>query len=213
MDEKIKEQVAAGKVAPKDLPAGAAREEAKAIATDALAAKVEQSAEQGGTIDPEALEEDREILQHFNLEFNMFEVTDAEPGFHYLFCLDDPMKINEAKTRARQYLGAPHTGFQIVSGDMPECIEYKDPRGYRVIGDTVLMRIPDKEYELIQRAAKRLNDMRNSPDAVQLLAVAEKFRRQVGDKVAAHVISGQTPRDYFKNTGPQNRGRRGITVS
>src|SRR5713101_2524442 len=57
-------------------------------------------------IDPEKLKEEPDILRHFNMANQMFEVSAPVPGKVYFWCRDDRNAVAQKQSEARMWLGA-----------------------------------------------------------------------------------------------------------
>jgi len=133
-------------------PAGDARREVLAQRTDELAAKAEELGAAGGTISQQALEPDRDILQHtYNAQgVNEMEVPNARPDYVYKWEQCDPQR----KLGNRHFLSARAQGWDRVLAKDPDaeglehCIA---PDGSIIVGDTILLRIPRARYIMLRR--------------------------------------------------------------
>jgi hypothetical protein len=126
-----------------DLPnAGWQRDEELAKRKDAL----EQASEELGekqeihSFDPSKIAPDNEILQYID----ELHVDKKQPGYAYIWVYEG---LNGREVVKKQRLG-----WVVVTGDDPECLSLKDVRGYRKIGDTILMRIPQDKFEKLEQA-------------------------------------------------------------
>jgi hypothetical protein len=180
-------------------PKGHARREQLAARTDRLAAAADEALKDGNlyAIDPEKLKAEPEILRHMDPNNYMFEVTDPVPGKVYYWERDDHTMIAARKAVARGMLGAGHSGWEVVTGDMPECKDLKHADGGRAIGDVRLMRIDLESYVLIQKRRMILEKFRNSNIAQKL----SDFVKENEGKV--QVISGhEDPRTIYARENP-----------
>ena len=136
-------------------PAGYKRDEQLARRKDDLEQRIEEKESEGVVhrMDPDAFKEDREIL-YKSIDQKMIEVTDAQPNYVYCWTYYGG---NSAMVWAKKALG-----WEVVSGDMPECRGNLEADGTRRIGDTLLMRIPREGYEQLRArqelAAARQHD-------------------------------------------------------
>jgi len=90
---------------------------------------------------------ENDVARHFTIDAASgtvnVSVSKANPMFVYAWiCEDFPRDAKGLKIR--EQLSVP--GWEIVVGDMPEGVELKDARGYRKVGDTVLMRCRKDRY-------------------------------------------------------------------
>jgi hypothetical protein len=104
-------------------------------------------------IDPEKLKEEPEILSHFNMANQMFEVSNPVKGKVYFWCRDDRNAVALKQSEARMWLGSTVKGWEVVGNgeSFPESLELKAVDGRRIIGDTFLMRIDLDEYTRIHK--------------------------------------------------------------
>lgn len=120
--------------APVDLPPpGHARDEELRRRTDTLEQRAEQIFENVGTVDPEVFKKDREI-QDMLLKSDGLEITHRQPG--YMYCW-----VNYVNQQANRVWQKKALGWEMVQGNLPECVEFKREDGTRRIGDVLLMRI------------------------------------------------------------------------
>lgn len=119
--------------------AGYAREETLKRRQDKLEAANEQAAAYvTAGVGQLNVKPEREILRYID----SLSVSNQQEGFVYAWvCEDYPshakgLKVTEKSTRP---------GWEVVRGDMPEARERLDVRGYRKIGDSILMRCPAKQ--------------------------------------------------------------------
>lgn len=129
-------------------PAGHARKEELKKRTDILEAKAAHDFANVEAIDPDAIEIERELAQHFN-ELN---VANAEPGFVYKWV----NYTSNGGIAIRQAI-APPERWQVVTGDMPEATDLKASDGTRKLGDVMLVRMPKKRYDILERLRAEKN--------------------------------------------------------
>lgn len=146
--------------------AGFQRDEELAKRADNLEEAAEKASEQREvySFDPSKLEKDWDILSH------MDELT-VEPrteGYEYVWCYEG-MGGREITKKAR-------LGWIVVQSEMPECPSLKDARGYRKIGDVILMRIPIEKYNHLQQVAEYRRLMQQKGVEGALREMGEKYR-------------------------------------
>ena len=129
-----------------NIAAGHKRDEENRKRTDDLAAKAEAAAESAGALSTDAFKPENEILQHFNEMTNQLEVTDPQPGRHYVW-----VKAHAITTASYKAMG-----FQPVQGDDHECWDYRgqDAAGgstLRGVGDVLLFWCPIERHESMER--------------------------------------------------------------
>lgn len=174
-------------------PPGAARKEVLAQRKDALEEAAETEGANMGTIDPEKLQPDRDVLHELYKTpgFSHFDVSERQPGYEYYWA---SMKKGGLQIKAMKY-----HGWELVSGSMPEATEHQHVSGARVIADDVaLMRIPRARWEQLQRV-KELDRLQKQglyiPDnAVQLEGCkrAVKIRELGKDPVLNQLLSQES---------------------
>lgn len=119
-------------------PRGFARDEEARKREDRLAEKIARDSENAGSISPDALKPEREILHHLDPRTGNWPISNRQPGRYYIGVHKDNISINNARLR----------GFQPVQGDDPEAVEFKgaDCAGgssLRGCGDVLLYWCPD----------------------------------------------------------------------
>lgn len=123
---------------------GADKETAK-LNADKLAEAAE--AIEGGKINLEDIEEDREI--QFHLFHHEHEVSQKQAGYQYCWVFTGQ--------NGRFVMQKKALGWDVVQSNDPEAIELKTADGTRRLADVLLMRVTDKRYRTIQRAQHELN--------------------------------------------------------
>src|ERR1700687_1010655 len=130
-----------------NIPAGHAREEENRKRTDNLAEQAAADAESAGSIHSKALEqEEREILDNFNPFTLELEVSNKQPGRHYVWVLSNSTVIAAYSA----------LGYRAVQGSDHEADEHKGQHKaaastLRGVGDCLLYWIPQERYEQIER--------------------------------------------------------------
>lgn len=152
-----------------DLPeAGWKRREELAERKD----KLEQAAEEAGeqieryAFDRKKVEPEWEILQH------MDELT-VEPkveGYNYVWCYEG--------LGGRAITKKARLGWVVVQSDMPECPSLKDARGYRKIGDVILMRIPTEKFVKLKQYSEYKRLMQQKGVGAALREMGDKYRQK-----------------------------------
>lgn len=151
----IRKPKVARKDAPRevDLPeAGYKRADVLAEREDILQQQAEELAESEGrmAVDPSALEIDPDIFGHLD----SLHVTGAQKGYHYCWVYTGQNGLGVTRKRA--------IGYELVKGNDPESTELSDAAsgGLRRLGDTVLMRITQARYALIEAKEREKLEMR-----------------------------------------------------
>lgn len=115
-------------------PAGFARNEELAQRKDDLQEALETKTPEAYTIDPKAVDIEREIAYHLN--HNELEVLGQQEGFRYCW-------TNYQNQTGKAVMEKKRWGWVVVSGNDPEAQELKAVDGTRRLGDVLLMRIPE----------------------------------------------------------------------
>lgn len=137
----------------------AQRKDDLAQAAEELAAEREMEA-----FDPSKIAPDWDILQHIN----ELQVDDALPQYRYMWVyegLNGQMIVKKSRL-----------GWMVVQAADPECPSLKDARGYRKIGDTILMRIPVDRFEKLAQAEDYRRLMQQKGIKGALREMGEKYR-------------------------------------
>ncbi len=176
---------------PQQIPAGYKRQEQQAKNHDVLQQKVEEMSTAGGvaSLNPKALEEDREILGLI-VEGNL-DIPGAVDGYVYKWVQcripkDSPgMKVREVLTmriKVRSPAGQTQTipCWERVEGNMPECPDLKDAEGSRVLGDTLLVRCKRDVYVLIEEQERKLNKQRAATVEAGMVDTAQMINQKAG---------------------------------
>lgn len=170
------------KIIPAELPAGAPRNEAKAIVADQLAEQGEKEFANVTAFDPSKLEIENEIAQHYNTATNEFEVTDAVEGYCYLWGRRHPKSHAEIMSRVGRYLGNRIPGYELVSGPQekfPECWQLRAEDGTRRIGDVQLYRVRKQVWDALQECYARDAKAREMGVSSGLMSRAARYPRYV----------------------------------
>jgi hypothetical protein len=168
--------------------------------------QLDQAAEEAGeqrevhAFDPSKLEPDAEILRYGD----ELEVIDAQPGFKYMWCYEGH--------NGREIVKKQRLGWIVVQSDMPECSSMKDARGYRRIGDTVLMRIPEERYFELEKAEEYKRLVRKEGVAGALRELGAKYRDKgiiVHDDASnVHISGNRNLMDVMQGKAKQEGTRR-----
>jgi hypothetical protein len=150
-----------------DLPeAGYKRDEELARRQDALDEAADQMQQEQETyaFDPSKLDKDFEILQHMD-ELN---VDNRQPGFAYMWVYEGH--------GGQEIIKKQRLGWVVVTSADPECASLKDARGYRKIGDVILMRIPQDKFEKLEAAQEYRRLMQQEGIKGALRELGAKYR-------------------------------------
>lgn len=163
---------------PSALPAGVARNEAKAIVADELAERAETELAGVNTIDPSKLELDREVAYIYE-RTDGYEVKNPVAGYVYCWVREDKPGSQVQWKRAQRVRmpdGDHAALWEVVQSDMPENPDEKDVRGYRKIVDCILMRAKAERFRAYQQEQARLNHLREhgTSDGMEELARRSK---------------------------------------
>lgn len=155
-------------------PAGDARREELKRRDDDLAARLAKIEEAlgfdnsaGPAVDIARIPIENEIAS----KFDYLKVTDAQPEFAYYWA-------NEKAAHGLDMTAHQTMGYEIVCGDMPEARNTKDVRGYRVIGDVILMRTPLDNYLKLRQLDRQKRQMREDSVTATLQAMGDRWARR-----------------------------------
>ena len=116
------------------------------------------------SFDPKKMDKDWEILQHMD----ELTVEPAVDGYKYVWCYEG--------MGGREIVKKSRLGWIVVQSEMPECPNLKDARGYRKIGDVILMRIPMEKFEKLHAATEYRRLMQQKGVEGALREMGEKYR-------------------------------------
>jgi hypothetical protein len=135
---------------PRDLPAGHTRDEASRKVKDQLEEEAETLQAETGTmaLDLSKLRPDREIIQVLPSQGVSGALDDYEYCWVRFKSDRGPMGLQVDQKLFWQVREGDGTVpvWEVVSGSMPEAKERRNAEGYRVIGDTLLMRARKDRY-------------------------------------------------------------------
>jgi len=176
---------------PPDLPPpGHARDEELARRTDELARRAEVEAPEVFPIDPDALEEDREIL-HALHEYDMLAVSNAKPGYTYCW--------SYYGQNGQMVWMKKAVGWEVVKGKQePEAREHMDSDGTRTLGDVLLMRIPTEHYETIVEQQRRRREAQEFGVSADVIAYARKHGLKVHEDLSTVKVGANTLMDVMQ---------------
>jgi hypothetical protein len=147
---------------------GYKRDEQLAKRKDALQQAAEEAGDYGEkyAFDPDKLEPDNEILQ---LRDELW-VDNKQEGYRYCWVYEG--------LRGREVTKKRRLGWTVVQSADPECPEIKDARGYRVIGDTILMRVPEERAMMLDAIEEKKRREREDGIGGRLREMGEKYRHK-----------------------------------
>lgn len=148
-------------------PAGYSRDEELSKRTDQLAEQIDTQAPGVESVDPNKVKPIPEIQRHFNPVSGELDVSDAQPGFSYIWCYQGEHSRHITRKRAM--------GWEIVQGNDPEATEHKAVGSYRQVGDCILMRISSEVFEKIRSNERRKSEDRERSVGADLLTKGEKY--------------------------------------
>jgi len=197
----------AANIDPELEPAGWKRDEQLAERKDNLEQAAEEaSAEQEvHAFDPSKIEPDWDILEHIN----ELQVDDGVAGYRYMWVyegLNGQMIVKKSRL-----------GWVVVQSDMPECVALKDARGYRKIGDTILMRIPEDRFVKLEQAQeyRRLTQQKGIKGALR--EMGEKYRSKgfIVHEDASEISAGRGGSSLMDTMAQRSRqtGARNVAAS
>lgn len=205
-DIKIVDTEQAEQLDPNLPPAGWKRDEELAQRTDNLAQAAEEATNEHEIhhFDPSKFDPEREIQQHMN-ELN---VENARPERRYFWCYEgqNGRWVNQAR----------RLGWTVVQSADTEAPTLKDARGYRVIGDTVLMWTTVANYEKLQFMQEYRELRRAKGIGTALKELGEKHRDKgfVVHDDASEVKLGRkqekTAMDVMKQRAAQRAAAQGV---
>lgn len=160
---------------PIDKPAGHERSEALKQAADTLAEEAEVLADSLdiGAINPDALREEPEVVR---MLMDSSRVTSRVGGYEY--CWARPgVQVDEKLSWS---IGGDLV-WQVVKGDMPECLERKDEFGRRRMADVILLRAKKELYDRLQKEHEFLHERRVDASIRTLEDLADRQNIRVHD--------------------------------
>ena len=168
---------------PKDIVPGHERREAAKKIKDQLEEEAEVLSDELGTmaLDPSKLEPDHEILQV--LVKQKGTISNADPGYEYCWVRyrsdrgPSGLQVDQKLTwEVPDKDGGTVPVWEVVSGTMKEAWERRDASGYRVIGDTLLMRARKDRYDALMRYLEWQHERRIGTDAQTIEEFAAQKR-------------------------------------
>jgi len=158
--------------------AGWKRDEQLAERTDALEQAAEEASEEQERygFDPATIDLDNEILSLLD----ELHVDNAQSGLRYCWCYEGQ--------RGREIVKKRRLGWTVVQSADPECPELKDARGYRVIGDTILMSISEQRALAIDAMEERKRRAREEGVGSGLVELGERYQ---GKGIKVHADASQ----------------------
>lgn len=140
---------------PRDLAAGHTRDEVSRKVKDQLDEEADVLEAKGDVmaLDLGKLKPDREIIQVLHHQ----NVSGAQPGYVYVWVRYKAdrgpvgLQVDQKLLYSVKVNGGIEPVWEIVSGSMPECREreVQSAERYRVIGDTLLMRAKQENYDAL----------------------------------------------------------------
>ena len=159
-------------------PAGHVRDEELKLRTDQLDEQAETQAPGVEMIDPNKIRPIPEIQRNFDPSSGELEISAAQPGWAYLWVYNGEHSRHITRKRAM--------GWEVVQGNDPEAIEHKAVGTYRQVGDVILMRIPQADFDRIRAHERKKAEDRQESVGAELI---EKGRKH-GVNVHVDGISG-----------------------
>lgn len=146
--------------------AGWKRDEQLAERKDNLEQAAEQASEEREvfTFDPATFDPENEIMRLLD----ELEVDGAQPGRRYFWCYEGQ--------KGRFIRASQRLGWTVVQAADPECPTIKDARGYRVIGDAVLMWATEAQYAKIIAMQEYRQLLHEKGVGSALKELGEKYR-------------------------------------
>ena len=191
-----------------DIPeAGYKRDEEMAQRKDELDERLDKIEDETGVfkVDPEAFEEDREIL-YKSIDQQMVEVSNKLPDHVYCWTYFGQS--------GQQVWAKKALGWQVVTGTDKECEEHKEADGSRRIGDTLLMRVPRERWERLEEESLKRRESQHLGVGSRLLDLAEKGRShglKVHGDISTVQVGNQTLMDVVeKRSGAHKTAMKSI---
>lgn len=164
-------------------PPGYKRDEELARRTDELAERAETEGPEVYGIDPSKVEPDREIL-YKSIDQQMIHVTNKDPESMYAWIY---YGLNGQMIWAKKALG-----WRVVTGDDPECQEYKEADGTRRIGDVLLMKISKERYLELEQMSEKRRDEQYLGIKSRLQELSDKSGIKIHEDLADVSIGGRS---------------------
>ena len=192
--QKMKEGRAAAALARKQaadataLPAGAARDELRAINADALEERIETRKNEAGieAVDVAKLtREEPEIRRHMRRRDRSsgIPIKGTQPGYHYAWLTHGQFFGANAKTNvSKQHADAESFGYETVQGNDPAGKEYESGAGMagtsgRGVGDVYLAKIREDDYQDMLDEDRRNLDRQGAVEDRSVVYAQEKLGR------------------------------------
>jgi hypothetical protein len=168
-------------------PPGAARQEELSRRTDELEQLAEEMGENVGVVDPSAFEVDPAL----SARFNELEVSNRDSAYAYCWVFTGQLgRMVKMKTVE---------GWEVVSGDMEEAADLKQPDGTRRLGDVLLMRIRKDRKLLLDRKDRERRDAQQGAVTAQL--------EEMGAQAAKHGVIVHTGQSVSPDMLKRMEGR------
>lgn len=190
------------------LPAGALRDEQRAINADALEERMEKRKEEAGieAIDAAKLtREEPEIRRHLRRRERAsgIPIKGTQPGFRYAWLTHGQFFGPNAKTNvSKQHADAESFGYETVQGNDPAAKEYESGAGMagttgRGVGDVYLAKIREDDYQDMLEEDRMNLDRQGAVEDRSVVYAQEKLGRN-GLQNTMHNIADAN--DHFVTT-------------
>ena len=189
--------------APALPPAGHTRDELLRRRSDDLEAQAAEQFANSGAIDPAKLKIDREAA-YIHERTDGYEVKNAVPGYIYCWVREDKPgnQVQWARSkRVKMPDGDWAALWEVVQGDMPECPDERDVRGYRKIIDCILMRARAERYRQYQIQQEEIKQLREHGTSEGLQDLADKSRGLVKVYSDVEMTAQKTTLDRAQQAG------------
>lgn len=153
-------------------PPGDARQEELSRRDDELAQMAEELGENMGTVDPSVFDVDPALAARFN----ELDVSNPDPAYAYCWIFTGQL--------GRMVKMKSIEGWEVVSGDMEEALDLKQPDGTRRLGDVMLMRIRKDRKLLLDRKDRERRDAQQASVTATL--------EEMGQRAGVTITSGES---------------------
>jgi hypothetical protein len=203
------------------LPAGATRDEQRAINKDALDERIEARTNEAGmeAVDSAKFSrKDNEIQRHVRRrdKTSGVPIKGAKPGFRYAWLTNASTHGDQARANIRQqHADAKDRGYQTVQGDNPAGKEFEGGDGVsgttaRGVGDVYLAEIREDDYQELLAEDEEKRERAGAVEDRSVVYASERLGRQ-GLANTMHNIND--PNDAFVASRISASERQPITMT
>lgn len=170
------------------LPAGATRNEQRAVNKDALEERIETRTKEAGieSVDESKFRrEDNEIQRHVRRrdKSSGVPIKNPEPGYRYAWLTNAQTHGDQARANIRQqHADAKDRGYQTVQGDDPAGKEFEGGDGVsgttaRGVGDVYLAKIREDDYQDMLAEDEEKRERQGAVEDRSVVYAAERLGR------------------------------------